>query len=96
LPSRFTHLFTDSKFYKNAKEFIERLNRHIYWRFFSVIFPGGVAGHFRAEAHRTGKVIAGTTLYAGKIPVAAVTFWLFRVSKEKLMTFVWFKQAYDY
>jgi hypothetical protein len=40
-------------------------------------------------------VIAGTALYAGKIPVAAFTFWLFRLSKEKLMTFVWFKQSYD-
>jgi hypothetical protein len=43
----------------------------------------------------TGKVAAGTMLYAGKIPVAAFTFWLFRISKEKLMTFGWFKRSYE-
>lgn len=43
-----------------------------------------------------GKMIAGIGLYAGKIPVAALTFWLFRLSKEKLMTFAWFKKAYDF
>jgi len=52
-------------------------------------------GIFALKLIGTGKVIAGMTLYAGKIPVAAFTFWLFRVAKEKLMTFGWFKQAYD-
>jgi len=52
-------------------------------------------GIFALKLIGTGNVIAGTMLYAGKIPVAAFTFWLFRISKVKLMTFVWFKQAYD-
>ena len=52
-------------------------------------------GIFALQMIGTGNVIAGTALYAGKIPVAAFTFWLFRISKEKLMTFEWFKQAYD-
>jgi len=41
-----------------------------------------------------GKVIHGAMLYAGKIPIAAFTFWLFRVSKEKLMEFGWFENSY--
>jgi hypothetical protein len=52
-------------------------------------------GIFALQMIGTGNVIAGTALYAGKIPVAAFTFWLFRISKEKLMTFEWFKQTYD-
>jgi len=42
-----------------------------------------------------GKPILWLLLYAGKIPIAAFTFWLFRVSKPKLMAFPWFKKAYD-
>jgi hypothetical protein len=68
---------------QKAEEFINKLNRHV------------LLGIFALKLIGTGKVIAGTTLYAGKIPVAAFTFWLFRLSKEKLMTFGWFKQAYD-
>jgi hypothetical protein len=52
-------------------------------------------GLFALQLIGTGKVAAGTLLYAGKIPVAAFTFWLFRVSKEKLMTFGWFKRSYE-
>lgn len=42
-----------------------------------------------------GKVLAWFLLYAGKVPVAAFTFWLFRVTKPKLMAFAWFKRAYE-
>ena len=52
-------------------------------------------GIFALKLIATGKILAGTMLYAGKIPVAAFTFWLFRISKVKLMSFYWFKQAYD-
>ncbi len=84
------------KILQNAKEFIERLNRHILLVLFLALFTQvELLGIFALKLIGTGKVIAGTSLYAGKIPVAAFTFWLFRVSKEKLMTFVWFKQAYD-
>ncbi len=42
-----------------------------------------------------GKVLAWFFLYVGKVPVAAFTFWLFRVTKPKLMAFDWFKKAYE-
>lgn len=43
-----------------------------------------------------GKVILWALIYAGKIPIAAFTFWLFRVTKPKLMAFPWFVKTYDF
>lgn len=42
----------------------------------------------------SGQVILGVVLYVAKIPVAAFTFWLFRVTEDKLMQFGWFKWIY--
>lgn len=42
-----------------------------------------------------GNPTLGVTLYLAKLPVAAFTFWLFRVCKDILMTFAWFKYSYD-
>ncbi len=42
-----------------------------------------------------GQILLWALIYAGKIPIAAFTFWLFRVTKPKLMAFVWFKKSYD-
>ena len=44
----------------------------------------------------SGQVFLGLTLYISKIPIAAFTFWLFRVTEEKLMQFGWFKWMYDW
>ena len=43
----------------------------------------------------SGQVLLGLVLYISKIPIAAFTFWLFRVTEEKLMQFGWFKWLYD-
>jgi len=43
----------------------------------------------------SGQVILGFTLYLSKIPIAAFTFWLFRVTEDKLMQFGWFKWLYE-
>ena len=42
----------------------------------------------------SGQVALGLALYISKIPIAAFTFWLFRVTEDKLMTFGWFKWLY--
>jgi len=42
----------------------------------------------------SGQVWLGLSLYISKIPIAAFTFWLFRVTEDKLMTFAWFKWLY--
>ena len=44
----------------------------------------------------SGQVFLGLTLYISKIPIAAFTFWLFRVTEDKLMQFGWFKWVYDW
>ncbi|MEA1953532.1 MAG: hypothetical protein U9O24_04020 [Campylobacterota bacterium] len=43
----------------------------------------------------SGQVMLGLTLYIAKIPIAAFTFWLFRVTEDKLMEFEWFKWLYE-
>ena len=42
-----------------------------------------------------GQILLWAVLYAGKIPIAAFTFWMFRVTKPKLMAFSWFAKAYN-
>jgi hypothetical protein len=81
---------------QKPEEFIRRLDRHVLLAMFLGLFiQVELLGLFALQLIGTGKVVAGAMLYAGKIPVAAFTFWLFRVSKEKLMTFGWFKQSYE-
>ena len=43
----------------------------------------------------SGHVLLGLFLYISKIPVAAFTFWLFRITEDKLMQFGWFKWVYE-
>jgi membrane-bound ClpP family serine protease len=43
----------------------------------------------------SGQVMLGLGLYIAKIPIAAFTFWLFRITEDKLMQFAWFKWLYD-
>ena len=40
-------------------------------------------------------MVLGLVLYISKIPIAAFTFWLFRITEDKLMQFGWFKWLYD-
>jgi hypothetical protein len=42
----------------------------------------------------SGHFLLGLMLYLSKIPIAAFTFWMFRVTEEKLMQFGWFKWLY--
>lgn len=44
----------------------------------------------------SGQVLLGLVLYISKIPIAAFTFWLFRITEDKLMQFGWFKWLYDW
>ena len=43
-----------------------------------------------------GYILPGIAIYTLKIPMAAFTFWLFRISREKLLSFGWFAKMYDY
>ncbi|MFK5975222.1 MAG: hypothetical protein QM493_01825 [Sulfurovum sp.] len=44
----------------------------------------------------SGQMALGIALYISKIPIAGFTFWLFRVTEDKLMQFGWFKWLYDW
>ncbi len=44
----------------------------------------------------SGQMALGVALYISKIPIAGFTFWLFRVTEDKLMQFGWFKWIYDW
>ena len=52
---------------------------------------GLLAGLFFVQ----GKVLLGSILYIAKIPIAGFTFWLFSISKPKLLSFDWFAWAYE-
>ncbi len=60
--------------------------------FLVVEFQGLYAGSLFLQ----GNVIHGVLVYAGKVPISAFTFWLFRNVKPKLMEFIWFERAYLY
>jgi len=56
----------------------------------SVEFAGIIAGIMVVK----GMVLSAILLYALKIPIAAFTFWLFRATEAKLLSFDWFKWSY--
>ena len=43
----------------------------------------------------SGSIIGGAFLYALKIPIAGLTFWIFSFTKEKLLTIDWFETLYE-
>jgi len=54
------------------------------------------AGIYAGMLFVSGQMVFGMALYISKIPIAAFTFWLFRVTEDKLMQFGWFKWMYDF
>lgn len=75
---------------------IKHTNRYIILLFFTLFLlgvegAGILAGIFFIQ----GKVLFGLLLYIAKIPIAAFVFWLFNVSKKKLLTFGWFNWLYN-
>jgi len=54
------------------------------------------AGIFAGVLFLSGKILFGLLLYLSKIPIAAFTFWIFRISEDKLMQFGWFKWLYEW
>jgi len=52
-------------------------------------------GIYAGMLFMSGQVLLGLALYISKIPIAAFTFWLFRVTEDKLMQFGWFKWLYE-
>ncbi len=82
---------------QKLQTYIEKLHRVIILIIFLLMFSqvellGIVAAIMLAQ----GKAYTAVAMYVGKITIGVFTFWLFKVSREKLMTFDWFKSSYDY
>lgn len=72
------------------------LNRYVILVLFLILLFGVEgAGLLAGVLFVQGKAFLGMVLYVSKIPIAAFTFWLFRVAKERLLSFDWFAWAYD-
>jgi len=79
---------------------VEKKLQHINASVILVIFVFLLAvveifGIYAGMLFVSGKVLLGLGLYLSKIPIAAFTFWLFRVTEDKLMQFGWFKWLYE-
>jgi hypothetical protein len=83
------------KILQKLKAKIAHSNRYIILVVFLVLLltvelAGLLAGVFFVQ----GYILFGLTLYMVKIPIAAFVFWLFKVSKSKLLSFDWFDWSY--
>lgn len=75
---------------------IETFNRYTLLVIFLALFiQVELLGIISLKMITQGNISEGVVLYIGKIPIAIFTFWLFRISKEKLISFIWFKYSYD-
>jgi hypothetical protein len=75
---------------------LQRVSPSIILFIFIVLFAiVEAAGIYAGVLFVSGQVMIGLILYISKIPIAAFTFWLFRVTEDKLMQYGWFKWMYD-
>ena len=75
---------------------IKQTNNYVVLAVFTILLlavegAGVLAGLFFVQGH----ILLGLILYITKIPIAAFVFWLFKISKEKLLSFAWFKWSYE-
>jgi len=82
---------------KKIEFYIHKLNRYILLVLFLALFiKVELLGLYAVALLAQGKVISGVILYSFKIPIGAFTFWLFKITKDRLMSFGWFKASYDF
>ncbi|MCK5828772.1 MAG: hypothetical protein KAH20_00525 [Methylococcales bacterium] len=81
----------------SLKKIFLKMNRHLLLTVFIVILAITEAmGFLSGFCFINGYILTGMGVYACKIPIAAFTFWLFDLTKDKLMTFNWLKTSYNY
>ena len=70
-------------------------SRGVILFFFIIIFTTvETAGVVAGVLFINGKIVLGLIIYLTKIPIAGFTFWLFKVTKSKLLSFNWFNWSY--
>jgi len=87
---------SELKILKRFELLIHSSNRYIVLFFFLLLLlgvegAGLMAGVFFVQ----GYILFGLLLYIAKIPIAAFVFWLFKVSKDKLLSFGWFEWSFN-
>lgn len=83
------------KILQRVEEMLAVTPRILILSFFLLIFLAVEgAGILAGILFLQGKIHLGIGLYLMKIPIAAFTFWLFSVTKEKLLSFKWFAWMY--
>ena len=81
---------------QKVEDKVRALNRYVLLGIFLSLFVlVELVGLIAIGLLAKGLIIPGIVIYAGKIPIAAFTFWLFRIAQDKLMSFAWFKWCYD-
>ncbi len=84
------------KILQKAEVAIVSLNRYALLVLFLVLFAAvEFLGVVAIGLFAQGLIIPAMALYAGKIPIAAFTFWVFKIAQDKLLTFAWFKFCYE-
>ena len=80
---------------QRVDKFLKKVDSRVVLVIFVLIFAlVEIIGIYAGALFISGDIIKGVLLYATKIPIAAFTFWLFDVSKERLLEFSWFKKSY--
>ena len=86
---------SDLKILKKLEIYLQKVDSKILLVVFVVIFVVvEFLGLYAGSLFLSGKPLHGALIYAGKIPIAAFTFWLFGATKSKLLEFEWFKKSY--
>ena len=81
---------------KKLEEKIQHTSRYIILAVFTTLLLGVEgAGILAGILFMQGHILFGLMLYIFKIPIAAFVFWLFKASKEKLLSFAWFAWSYE-
>ena len=89
--------FSRLKLLQKLNTFLQGVNNKLILVLFITLFIiVELQGLYAASLFVQGKLIHGVLVYAGKVPITAFTFWLFRNVKPKLMEFIWFERAYIY
>ncbi len=75
---------------------LKQLNRYVLLVLFLILFVGVEgAGLLAGVMLVRGMVVTATLLYGAKIPIAAFVFWMFHATESTLLSFDWFRWAYE-
>ena len=84
------------KILQKVEHALHAVNRYVILVIFVLMLAAVEAfGVYAGYLFVSGNMLLGLSIYLTKIPIAAFTFWMFRITEDKLMKFGWFKWIYD-